>query len=46
MLVRVQQQVDETVAAVNAVVDKRVPDLNRTLAERGFGRLDAGKRIP
>ena len=46
LLARVSQQVDETVAAVNAVVDKGVPDLNRALVERGFGRIDAGKRIP
>jgi hypothetical protein len=46
LLARVQQQVDETVAAVNTAVDKGVADLNRSLAERGFGRIDAGKRIP
>jgi hypothetical protein len=46
LLARVQQQVDETVAAVNAAVDKGVSDLNRSLAERGFGRIDGGKPIP
>jgi hypothetical protein len=46
LLARLQQQVDETVAAVNAAVDKGVSDLNRSLAERGFGRIDGGKPIP
>jgi len=27
-------------------VDKGVLDLNRSLAERGFGRIDGGQRIP
>jgi hypothetical protein len=46
LLARVQQQVDQAVAAVNAVIDKGVPDLNRALVERGFGRVEVGKRIP
>jgi hypothetical protein len=45
-LSRVQKQVDETVAAVNAVVEKNVPELNRLLGERGVGRIDGGKPIP
>ncbi len=46
VLARVQKQVDETVAAVNDVIDKRVPETNRLLAERGVGRLEVAKRIP
>ena len=45
-LVRVQKQVDETVAAVNAVIEKGVPEMNRMLGERGVGRIDGGKPIP
>ena len=45
-LVRVQKQVDETVAAVNAVLEKSVPEMNRMLGERGVGRIDGGKPIP
>ena len=37
---------DETVAAVNAIVEKSVPELNRMLGERGVGRIDPGKPIP
>ena len=33
-------------AAVNAVVEKNVPELNRLLGERGVGRIDGGKPIP
>ena len=45
-LVRVQKQVDETVAAVNVVIEKSVPEMNRMLGEQGVGRIDGGKRIP
>jgi hypothetical protein len=45
-LVRVQKQVDETVAAVNTVLEKSVPEMNRMLGERGVGRIDGGKPIP
>ena len=46
LLVRVQKEVDETVAAVNAVLEKNVPEMNRMLGERGVGRIDGGKPIP
>ena len=45
-LVRVQMQVDETLAAVNTVLEKSVPEMNRMLGERGVGRIDGGKPIP
>ena len=45
-LVRVQKRVDETVAAVNGVIEKGVPEMNRMLGERGVGRIDGGKPIP
>jgi hypothetical protein len=45
-LARVQKQVDEAVAAVNAVIEKSVPEMNRMLGERGVGRIDGGTRIP
>ena len=45
-LVRVQKRVDDTVAAVNAVIEKGVPEMNRLLGERGVGRIDGGKPIP
>ncbi|PYQ43620.1 MAG: hypothetical protein DMF77_09360 [Acidobacteria bacterium] len=45
-LARVEKQVDAAVAAVNAVIEKSVPEMNRMLAERGVGRIDGGKRIP
>jgi photosystem II stability/assembly factor-like uncharacterized protein len=43
---RAQKQVDEAVAAVNAVIEKSVPEMNRMLGERGVGRIDGGQRIP
>jgi hypothetical protein len=43
---RVQKQVDEAVAAVNAVIENSVPEMNRMLGERGVGRIDGGKPIP
>ena len=36
----------EPVAAVNAVLEKSVPEMNRMLGERGVGRIDGGKPIP
>ena len=33
-------------AAVNAVLEKSVPEMNRMLGERGVGRIDGGKPIP
>ncbi len=39
------KQVDEVAAAVNAVVEKQVPELNRMLLERGIGRLDPGTKV-
>jgi hypothetical protein len=45
-LTRVEKQVDAAVAAVNAVIEKSVPEMNRMLGERGVGRIDGGKRIP
>jgi hypothetical protein len=45
-LARVEKQVDAAVAAVNAVIEKSVPEMNRMLGERGVGRIDGGKRIP
>ena len=46
LLARIQKEMDAAVQAVNTVVEKTIPDLNRQLADRGVGRLDAGKRIP
>jgi photosystem II stability/assembly factor-like uncharacterized protein len=43
---RVEKQVAEAVTAVNEVIQKSVPEMNRTLGERGVGRIDAGKPIP
>jgi len=40
------KQVDETLAAVNTVLTKSVPEMNRMLGERGVGRIDGGKPIP
>ena len=43
---RVQKKVDETVAAVNAVLDKSVPEMNRMLGERDVDGSTGGSRSP
>ena len=43
--VRLTQELDEVTAAVNDLVVKDVPALNRLLLDNGIGRLDQGRRI-
>lgn len=45
LIAEVGQQVDEVAAAVNTVVEKQVPELNRLLLEKGVGKIDPGKKI-
>jgi hypothetical protein len=45
-LARVQKRVDETVGALNEVIEKGVPEINKRLGESGVGRIDSGQRIP
>jgi len=42
---RLTKDLDEITAAVNELVDKDVPALNRLLLDNGIGRLDQGKAI-
>ena len=45
-LARVQKRVDDTVGALNEVIEKGVPEINKKLAETGVGRIDGGVRLP
>ncbi|HET9317595.1 MAG TPA: hypothetical protein VFQ51_18525, partial [Vicinamibacteria bacterium] len=42
---RVTKELDEVTAAVNELVEKEVPALNRLLLDNGIGRLDQGKAV-
>jgi hypothetical protein len=42
---RLTKALDEVTAAVNELVEKEVPALNRLLLDNGIGRVDQGKAI-
>lgn len=45
LFARIAKDLDEVTAAVNELVEKEVPALNRLLLDNGIGRIDQGKAI-